>query len=181
MILGIARPGPRRLTVAVFVGGGMATAPRGSVAEVLYTARFDLANLKEVRREIDGRLRLVGLSHDRTDDFVVAINEVLTNAVEHGGGIGTVELSQADGHFRCVVHDRGRGIPHDVECNRRPDATTERGRGLWLAFALCADLVIDSSLGGTTVTLAINVAAPAADLDRQSSARAPRRSAGCVS
>jgi serine/threonine-protein kinase RsbW len=138
----------------------MATSPRGSVAAVPYTARFDRASLGAVRREINRRLRLVGLPPDQTDDFLVAINEMLVNAVEHGGGIGTVELCQADGQIRCVVRDGGRGMPRDIERTHHPDPTVARGRGLWLAFTLCTDVVIDSAPGGTTVTLAINLAGP---------------------
>ena len=55
---------------------------------------------------------------------MVAVNELLTNAVRHGGGTGRVTLWRADGAVVCEVSDHGRGLAD--RCRRA--RTGRRGR-----------------------------------------------------
>jgi len=83
---------------------------------------------------------------------VVAVNELLTNAVRHGGGAGQVTLWQADENVVCEVTDRGTGL-HGRDQHRRPAPDVPGGRGLWLAGELTDELTIKSGEEGTTVRI----------------------------
>jgi serine/threonine-protein kinase RsbW len=83
---------------------------------------------------------------------VVAVNELLTNAVRHGGGTGRVVLRHTDGSVVCEVSDTGEGlitgwVPHGV----KPAADQPGGWGLWLAEELTDTLEVVTGPGGTTV------------------------------
>jgi serine/threonine-protein kinase RsbW len=93
-----------------------------------------------------------GLAGDRLDDFVVAVNELLTNAVRHGGGMGRVAVWRADGSVVCEVSDTGGGlaVPR-LPTSIRPAADQPGGWGLWLAEELTDTFEIATGNGGTTV------------------------------
>lgn len=137
----------------------------GTTRTVLYQARFELATLSTVRRAVAACLATTGLDHDRIDDMVIAIGEIMGNAVEHGGGAGDVRLSSEHRYLHCLVVDRGPGLPAHLR-HHRPDRippTAVDGRGLWLAFALCSAVTLHSSPHGTQVDLAIDL--PPRDAD----------------
>jgi anti-sigma regulatory factor (Ser/Thr protein kinase) len=92
------------------------------------------------------------LSGDRLDDFVVAVNELLTNAVRHGGGLGRIALWAEDGEVVCEVSDSGGGLPAvRPERASRPAADTPGGWGLWLAEELTDTFKVVTGPDGTTV------------------------------
>lgn len=95
-----------------------------------------------------------GLSGGRLDDFVVAVNELLTNAVRHGGGAGRVTLWVEAGSLVCEVSDHGTGLGAvDPSRSRRPAADQPGGWGLWLAGELTDAMVLKSGPDGTTVRI----------------------------
>lgn len=124
-----------------------------------YSARFDLAALTSVRRAVETWLSRTGMSHERAGDTTVAVTEMLGNAIKHGGGSGTVQLSRIARGVRCVINDDGPGLPDRVDRHRapRPAPTAVGGRGLWLAFALCTAVQLSSSRHGTQVELIVDV------------------------
>ncbi|HYN93733.1 MAG TPA: ATP-binding protein [Pilimelia sp.] len=125
----------------------------------LYETTFDASTLRSARREVDRHVFGSGLADDRAFDFVAAVIEILSNAVRHGGGGGTVTVSRDDGHVWCVITDRGPGLPAGewTPPPAPPPADAESGRGLWLANALCSYLVVRSSAAGTRVELGMTV------------------------
>jgi serine/threonine-protein kinase RsbW len=95
-----------------------------------------------------------GLAGDRLEDFVVAVNELLTNAVRHGGGQGHVDLWSAGNAVICEVTDRGAGlVTPRPEKPKRPAVDEPGGWGLWLAAALTDTLDLESGADGTTVRI----------------------------
>ena len=82
----------------------------------------------------------------------MAVNELLTNAVRHGGGTGHVALWREDDAVVCEVTDRGAGLPapHPDKPDR-PVMDEPGGWGLWLAAELTDTLVLQSGPRGTTV------------------------------
>jgi serine/threonine-protein kinase RsbW len=100
-----------------------------------------------------------GLAGDRLDDFVVAVNELLTNAVRHGGGLGRVALWRADGAVVCEVSDSGEGLadPLPPEPRPRPAADQPGGWGLWLAEELTDSFQLVTGDAGTTVRVSSRV------------------------
>jgi anti-sigma regulatory factor (Ser/Thr protein kinase) len=94
-----------------------------------------------------------GLSGGRLDDFVIAVNELLTNAVRHGGGAGSVALWREDGSVVCEVTDSGHGLGDTPPPGNRPSPAEPGGWGLWLAGELTDSLELTSSDEGTTVRI----------------------------
>ena len=120
----------------------------------LLAVDFDLRTLVQVRHDVERTCAHVGLVDKALYWFVVAVNEITTNAVRHGGGQGRLRLWRAEHRLHCEVADKGPGIPSDQHGRVRPSPYTLGGRGLWLARQGCESLTLDSGPHGSTVTLA---------------------------
>jgi anti-sigma regulatory factor (Ser/Thr protein kinase) len=115
---------------------------------------FDGFALEPVRRFVETEAANAGLGAGRIEDLVVAVHEVVSNSVRHGGGGGTLQLWSESGDVVCEVRDRGR-IADPLVGRRRPPMTSEGGRGLWLVNQLC-DLVQLRVGGGTVVRMHVH-------------------------
>ncbi|WP_207915319.1 ATP-binding protein [Micromonospora sp. 15K316] len=105
-----------------------------------------------VRHRVTGAALDAGLDLDRAEQFTIAVNEVVINAIQHGGGSADVTVTTALGAVTVTVRDHGGGIPADVS-PRLPSPQTLGGRGLWLVQRLCPDVTVQTSGSGTVVTL----------------------------
>ena len=111
--------------------------------------RFRTGALARVRRFVAEHASSAGLGEGRTHDLVLAVNEIATNSLEHGGGSGTLRIWR-DGE-RLVSEIRDGGRLEDPLADRRPAGPSDHaGRGLWLANQLC-DLVQVRSFPGELV------------------------------
>jgi len=119
------------------------------------TCAFDLKTLVSVRAKVKEYAHAAGLQNLRLYKFVVAVNEVMTNAVHHGGGAGKLRLWHDDGCLHCDVTDHGPGLPRNrVAAHQRPEPGTIGGWGLWLTREICDRVVIQpGATGGTRVIL----------------------------
>jgi anti-sigma regulatory factor (Ser/Thr protein kinase) len=95
--------------------------------------------LAAIRRFAADQATAAGLSPDRAADLVVAINELATNTVEHGGGTGTLTVWRTDENLVCEVSDYGH-LRDPMAGRRTPVPSAARGRGLVTVHLLC-DLV----------------------------------------
>jgi len=90
-------------------------------------------------------------------EFVIAVNEVMTNALQYGGPPITVRLHHEAGRWLCVVTDHGPGLrdPNAGVDSPLPGNPQAAGHGLWLARQLCDELTITCrpDRAGTTVRL----------------------------
>ncbi|MFI6270322.1 ATP-binding protein [Micromonospora zamorensis] len=119
---------------------------------LLIAEAFDQAQVTEIRHSVTSCAHACGLTGQRLDDFVLAINELITNAVRHGGGRGWLRLWHESSLLVCEVADHGRGIsPLRLGDRSRPAPDTAGGWGLWLARELTDAMEVVSSAGGTTV------------------------------
>ncbi|MEV0733999.1 ATP-binding protein [Polymorphospora sp. NPDC050346] len=112
-----------------------------------------------LRHALTARLAAAGLTGDAAFDFVVAVHELVTNAVRHGGGHGRLELSLQDRTLICSISDHGSGVsglPAGPPPNDRPG-----GRGLYLARQLTGALLIDQRGDGVTATVTVELPAAA--------------------
>ena len=126
-----------------FEGVGAAAAPLGvplpEPPASAVTLSFGAGTLSSVRPWLAGYAGTLGLSFDRVDDLVLAVGEISSNSVLHGGGRGVVRVWSRDGAVVCEVVDAG-SITDPLAGRRRPATGQESGFGLWLANQLC-DLV----------------------------------------
>lgn len=111
---------------------------------------FRAWQLHEVRSTLESVLLDAGYGRSRTEDIVLAVNEVATNAVEHG----TLEaelLVWIDGDgLVCEVHDGG-ALVDPLPGLRPPLPGERRGRGMWIARQLCDLLQVWRDPQGTHV------------------------------
>ncbi|MFF0706233.1 ATP-binding protein [Streptomyces tendae] len=95
----------------------------------------DALRVGTMRRIAAARLRYCGLEA-MTDDVMLIVSELLTNALQHSG---TTEISLvitvADGALRVRVRD---GMPTHA-APRRPGPAAESGRGLLLVDAVAKE------------------------------------------
>lgn len=90
---------------------------------------------------------------ERAADVMLALDELIANAQEHGGPPVIVD-AWADGRLVVEVRDSGRGFHSpDVWRSHPPRPLNSRGRGLWIVRQL-ADLVdVRSGPDGTWVRM----------------------------
>jgi len=113
---------------------------------------FQVADLREVRRLASEQAEGAGLGEQRAADLVLALSEVATNTVLHGGGKGDVAFWNENGALVCEVRDSGR-IEDPLVGRERPSSSQIAGRGLWIANQLCDLVQIRSGKTGTRVRL----------------------------
>ena len=109
--------------------------PPGSAEEL----PFDGDSLAAVRELVTERAVEAGLSHAHADILVLAVNELATNSLRHGGGSGVLRVWEDGDFVICQVEDSGR-IDEPMVGRLQPVLDETGGRGLWLANQLC-DLV----------------------------------------
>ncbi|HEY8816042.1 MAG TPA: sensor histidine kinase, partial [Candidatus Dormibacteraeota bacterium] len=110
-------------------------APGSGVPELA----FDAGSLGEVRGLVDRYASEAGLQPQRIANLVLAVNEVATNSVIHGGGRGRFRIWRDAGALSAEVRDSGR-IENPLVDRELVSAEAYGSRGLWLANQLC-DLV----------------------------------------
>lgn len=118
---------------------------------------FDVDSLREVRVLLAAHAARAGLSDGRTADLLLAVNEIATNSLLHGGGRGTVRVWCQDDALVCEVRDEGR-IEDPLAGRRRPSSDSHGGRGLWLANQLCELVQVRTFTAGSAVRLHMRIA-----------------------
>jgi len=108
---------------------------------------IDAAAPSQARHEVRRAIAALGVNGDLADDIVLVTSELVTNAVEHGGGQCRFEIDHTDGALTIRVYDPSpdRPVP------RAPKEPTPRGRGLWLVERLANAWGSDESANGKCV------------------------------
>jgi anti-sigma regulatory factor (Ser/Thr protein kinase) len=122
-------------------------------AHEVHELPFGAADLSLVRAVTARRARAAGIADEgRVGDVVLAVNELATNSVCHGGGDGVLHTWQDNGTFLCEIHDRGH-ISDPLAGRERPPHGLDGGRGLWIVNHLCDLVQVRSTAAGTVVRL----------------------------
>jgi len=112
----------------------------------------DPAEIAEVRTALRGMAIRNGFS-ERAGDLVLALDEVIANAQEHGRAPIEVE-AWVDGRLVVEVTDVGGGFDRArVWSTHPPPPLGRRGRGLWIIRQLTDLVMIRSGEEGTTVRI----------------------------
>jgi anti-sigma regulatory factor (Ser/Thr protein kinase) len=130
---------------ATLFGGELTAAPDNATRAVFGPA--DLGALRRLVADHAIRLRFHPL---QVDEIKAALNELATNAIQHGPGIGSARIWNEDDVLFFEVADGG--CFSEPLAGRLPgDPTQIGGRGLWIANKLCDLLQIRSSPSSGTV------------------------------
>ena len=121
--------------------------PAPSWARTVPVAR---GGLRAVRAAVRDAASAAGLTGPRADDLVLAVNELASNSIDHGGGTGVLRLWTDAETFLCEVEDAGR-IDDVLVGRTSPTAAQPRGRGVWMVNQVCDLVQIRSSASGTVV------------------------------
>lgn len=116
---------------------------------------FDRSTLALIRRGLGRYGRTAGFNDRILSNLVLAVNEVTTNAVQHGGGNGHLRLWREGDTLWCMVRDQGKGAAaEDFLRTGNPGPGHLGGHGLWLTRQICDEVEIHTSRhSGTCVTL----------------------------
>ncbi len=115
---------------------------------------FDLDGLRSLRSIAAERAAGFGLSDTRAGEFVLAVDELATNSVRHGGGSGTMRIWPDGWSLVCEIRDAG-WIDEPLVGRVRPTLDHESGRGLWLVNQLCDLVETRSSATGNVIRLRV--------------------------
>jgi anti-sigma regulatory factor (Ser/Thr protein kinase) len=113
--------------------------------------------LAGVRDKVTACAARHGLKGNSLRELLVAVTEVASNSVKHGGGSGTLRTWAEGDVLVCEFHDAGH-IRDALAGRVRPVPSQIGGRGLWLVHQLCDLVQIRSSAdGGTTIRLSTSL------------------------
>lgn len=145
---GISRPSDAYLCGAAAPGpfAGALTPPPAGAGELVFTGDAT-AWLRRLLGEWAAELEL---GHERTENLTLAVTELASNSVRHGGGGGTLRMWREEETLLVEVRDRGH-IEEPLVGRIRPDPEQPAGRGLWLVNHLCDLVQIRSAHAGSVV------------------------------
>jgi serine/threonine-protein kinase RsbW len=124
---------------------------------VLIDEVVTLGNLTQLRAHVLRLADEAGLERDRAEDFAMAVNEAVTNAIRHAGGSGELAVVQDDQRrLIAEVRDHGPGVPRAGRIARPPPRAAS-GRGGWLIQELADRVEVRSDDRGTTVHLEMDI------------------------
>ncbi len=121
-----------------------------------------------------------GLAENEVERLEFVTGELLSNAVDHGGGQGAMdadawggkihmhlELQCQSNGWQLRVEDEGGGDPEGlrhmlVPADEVPDLEDERGRGFFLLMAMLDSLQVESAQRGEGIALIATVQLPEA-------------------
>jgi anti-sigma regulatory factor (Ser/Thr protein kinase) len=132
---------PRRLS------GPLPGPPRTAAVREL---AIDIGALASLRHFVSDWASAQELEREGVEELVLAVNELASNSIRHGGGRGTLRVWRDAQDLVCEVQDAGH-IVDPLVGRMRPAPNASSGRGLWMVDHLCDTVQIRSSRAGTVV------------------------------
>jgi anti-sigma regulatory factor (Ser/Thr protein kinase) len=155
---GVAAPSPHYVDSAEYLRGLAvpdepleATHPRLSIPAV--------ADFIGLRHAVAAELSAVRAPRDVVEDFLLAVDEMTSNAARHGKPPVSLDLWVGDDRLVCSIRDRGPGVddPFAGYGPAHGEDLSRGGMGLWLARQLCDHVDISGDDEGTRVRLTVRV------------------------
>jgi anti-sigma regulatory factor (Ser/Thr protein kinase) len=114
---------------------------------------FDrLGQLAPLRAFMTSYATWAGAAAQPVSQFVQAVDEVATNAIEHGGGSSVLQVWTSPHALVCEISDTGGGL-RDPLAGQLPPERFAGGHGLWLARQFSDLVEVHSAPTGTIVRL----------------------------
>ncbi len=117
---------------------------------------FTVDHLSRTRAVVRSAAETAGVREGRLADLVLSVDEIVTNALTHGGAGGELRWWDEVDRFVCEVSGGGT-FTDPLVGRRRPRPDRPDGRGLWLAIQLCDLVQIRNVDGGTVVRLRLDL------------------------
>jgi anti-sigma regulatory factor (Ser/Thr protein kinase) len=111
---------------------------------------FGLEELTSLRALVGARATMAGMSPQGVADLVLAVNELATNTIRHGGGRGVLRVWKTRSRLVCQIDDSGH-IADPMAGRRVPRPDVAGGVGLWTVNQLCELVEVRSTQAGTTI------------------------------
>ncbi|MCW2881210.1 MAG: putative anti-sigma regulatory factor, serine/threonine protein kinase [Sphaerisporangium sp.] len=140
-------PPPRFLTDG---SGATTPLPSGSAVREI---TFCVGDLPDVRDFAALHARRAGMAEGDIGDYLVAVNEVATNAVTHGAAKARLRVWCDGGDLVIDIHDDGYWIPDEPPGMIAPHDYSTSGMGLWVARRLAKKLTLRTGASGTNLTM----------------------------
>jgi serine/threonine-protein kinase RsbW len=107
----------------------------------------EVDSVPAVRRLLRCALALLHVDRQSGADLEIALTEACANVVKHATGADKFEvrLNVAEDHCAIDVVDNGTGFDAEAAAAASPDASSERGRGLFLIKALSENVRMQST------------------------------------
>ena len=120
---------------------------------------FCLPDLPDVRDFAVAQAVRSGMPQERLADFLVALNEVATNAVTHGHATAKAVLRMWTVGRTLVVeiHDEGRWDPGPSPGQTPPGPYATSGMGLWVARMVSSAITFETGAAGTFITMSFKI------------------------
>jgi anti-sigma regulatory factor (Ser/Thr protein kinase) len=122
--------------------------PRGDVWEIPFAGE----DLFELRRLVASWATKEAMTGEPAEELVLAMHEIATNSVRHGGGMGMLRLWRTADTLVCEIQDAGH-IRDPHASRRAPGIEAGASRGLWIADQVCDLVQISSSPRGSQVRM----------------------------
>ena len=134
--------------------------PESPLTELRAPASIDYhfggGDLQQIRDYVAGEASACLDEPSQAQDLVLAVNEVASNSIRHGGGHGHLRTWRTDRSVICEITDAGF-LDQPLAGLRRPKATADGGAGMWLVHQVCDLVQVRSSeRSGTVVRLTMN-------------------------
>ncbi|OHV33366.1 MULTISPECIES: sensor histidine kinase [Pseudofrankia] len=113
-------------------------------------------DLATVRDFVTATATALGVSPDGIERLVFSVNEVATNALQHGGQ-GRLTMRLVGRRLVCDITNPSHRATDWFLGYRPPGPGQERGYGLWAVRQLCHLMEIDTHDGHTTVRLHLEI------------------------
>jgi anti-sigma regulatory factor (Ser/Thr protein kinase) len=124
-------------------------APLAAAPQSASSFQLEAGLLSELRRFVALGGEREGLA-GRTSSFALAVHELATNSLRHGGGSADVLLWGTTSSVICEVRDMGQ-IADPMVGRVRPGNDREGGWGVWMANQLCDLVQVRVGPAGTVV------------------------------
>jgi anti-sigma regulatory factor (Ser/Thr protein kinase) len=111
---------------------------------------FGLDDLSALRSLVARRAGRAGIAASRAAELALAVHELATNSVMHGGGRGDLLIWLDDGTVVCEVRDMG-SIDEPLAGRALPKLEQRGGHGLWLVNQMCDLVQLRSGRWGSVV------------------------------